>query len=155
MGLSLMDFLTDSFAFASQAGLRAQEDLAAKVWEIEAKAKEELARQIQAFAHYETTLTQELSCLRQAKKDLKKRIFDKGQEYTELKSKVLPLRTRVVELEEEAEETKTKIAKLEERVVSREVQLGRVEGDLAEKTEHFQKAEAELLEGRRCLRKRV
>ena len=78
--------------------------------------------------------------LRQSEKDTKKRLFDKGQEYTELESKVLPLRTRVVELEEQAEATKAKMAKLEERAVSQEVQLGRVEGELVEKTE------AELLE---------
>ena len=117
MGLSLRDFLT----LESQARLGAHEELEAKVREMEAKAKEELARKTQAFAHRETALTQELSCLRPAEKDLKKRIFDKGQEYTQLDSKVLPLRTRVVELEEEAEATKAKMTKLEERVVSREV----------------------------------
>jgi len=130
MGLSLRDILANSFAFAIQARLRAQEELEAKVREeTEAKAKEELARQAQAFAHRETALTQELSCLRQTEKDLKKRIFDKGQAYTDLELKVLPLRTRVVELEEHTEVTKAKMAKLEERGISREVQLGQVEGD--------------------------
>jgi len=39
---------------------------------MEVKAKEELAAQAQAFAHRETALTRELSCLRQTEKDLKK-----------------------------------------------------------------------------------
>ena len=58
MGQSLGDFLAESFAFASQARLRAQEKLEAKVREeMEAKAKEELAHQAQAFARSETALT--------------------------------------------------------------------------------------------------
>jgi len=85
MGRSLGDFHANSFAFASQARLRAQEELEAKVREeLEANAKEELARHAHAFANRETALTQELSCLRQSEKETKKRLFDKGQEYTEL-----------------------------------------------------------------------
>jgi len=87
-----------------------------------------------------------LSCLRQSEKDVKKWLFDKDQEYTDLESKVLPLRTKVMELKEQEEATKAKMAKLEERAISREVQLCRVEGELVEKTELFKKAEAKLLE---------
>jgi len=48
-------------------------------------------------------LEQELSSLRQFEKDVKKWLFEKGQEYTDLDSRVLPLRTRVLEMEEEEE----------------------------------------------------
>jgi len=91
-GRSFGDFLANSFAFASQTRLRAQEKLEATLREeLEAKLREELARQAQVFANRETALTQELSCLRQSEKETKKQFFDKGQEYTELESKVLPL----------------------------------------------------------------
>jgi len=80
IGQSFEDFLAQSFAFASQVRLRAQEELEAKVREeLEANMKEELACQAQAFANHETALTQELSCLRQSERDTKKRLFDKGQ----------------------------------------------------------------------------
>jgi len=142
MRRSLGDFLADSSAFTIQARLRAQEELEAKVREeLEAKLREELAHQAQAFARRETTLTQELSCLRQSEKDTKKRLFDKGQEYTQLEARVLPLRTRVVELEKEAKATKAKMVKLEERATDREVQLGRVEAELTKQAETFKKTE--------------
>jgi len=47
---------------------------------MEAKTKEELVCQAQTFARWETALSQELSCLHQLKKDLAKRLNDKGQE---------------------------------------------------------------------------
>jgi len=147
MGQSLGDFLADSFAFVSQARLRAQDELEAKVREeMKAKAKEELARQAQAFSHCETALTQEQSCLRQSEKDLKKRFFDKGQAYIDLESKVPPLRTKAVELEGKAKATKAKMAKLEERATDREVHLGRVEAELTQQAKAFKKTEAKPIE---------
>ena len=112
---------------------KAKEDLALS----EEKKKDELAQQARVFVARQTTLLQELSSLRQSEKDVKKWLFDKGQEYTDLESRVLPLRTRVVELEEEAEATKAKMAKLEERATNQEVQLGRVEGELTQQVEAF------------------
>ena len=87
-----------------------------------------------------------MSSLRQSERDVKKSLFDKGQDYTDLELRVLPLRTRVVELEEEAEATKAKMTKLEERATNQEVQLGRVEAELTEQVEAFKKTEAELIE---------
>jgi len=102
---------------------KAKEDLVMA----EEKKKEELAQLVQIFTNRETTLDQEISSLRQTEKEIKKRLYDKGQEYTDLESKVLPLRTRGVELEQEVEAAKAKIAKLEERATNREVHLDRVE----------------------------
>ena len=137
MGRGLGEFLVHSNALASKAEARSKEQLAlveAKAKEdlvlAEEKKKDELTQHARVFATRETTLLQELSSLRQSEKDVKKRLFDKDQEYTDLESRVLPLRTRVVELEEEAEATKAKMAKLEERTTNQEVQLGRVEGEL-------------------------
>jgi len=121
---------------------KAKEDLALA----EEKRKDKLAQQARVFATRETALMQELSRLRQSEKDAKKRLFDKGQEYTELESKVLPLRTRVAELEKEVEQTKAEMAKLKERATNQEVQLGRVEGELTQQAEAFKKTEAELIE---------
>jgi len=67
---------------------------------IEAKAKEETNLLAHAFTTRETSLKQELTSLRQAEKNLSKRIHDKSQEAIELKAKILPLRTRAIELEE-------------------------------------------------------
>ena len=131
IGQSLGEFLVTSLAFESQG---------------EARMKEELARQAQVFANRETVLTQELSYLRQSKKETKKQLFDKGQENLQLEAKILPLRNRVIDLEDQAEGTKAKMAKLEERATQQEVQLGRVEGELAQQAETFKKTEAELIE---------
>ena len=128
IGLSLGEFLVQSNALASKTEVRTKEQLAL----VEAKAKEdlalakekkkdELAQQAQVFATREIALQQELNSLRQSEKDVKKRLFDKGQEYTDLESRVLPLHTRVVELEEEAEATKAKMAKFEEGATNQEV----------------------------------
>jgi len=87
---------------------KAKEDLALA----EERKKDELAQLARAFATRETALEQELSSLHQSEMDVKKRLFDKGQEYIDLESRVLPLRTRVVEMEEEAKATKAKMAKL-------------------------------------------
>jgi len=91
-------------------------------------------------------LEQELSSLPQSERETKKKLFDKGQEYTDLESRVLTLRTRVVELEEEAATTKTKMVKLEERATNQEVQLGRAEAELTQQAESFKKAKADLIE---------
>jgi len=112
----------------------------------EEKKKEELAQLVLIFTNQETALDQEISSLRQTEKEIKKRIFDKGQLYTDLESKVLPLRTKRVELEKEIEVAKAKIAKLEERATNREVQLGRVEAEFTQQAKNFKKAEAELIE---------
>jgi len=153
MGLSLGEFLVQSNALTSKTEVRTKEQLTlleAKAKEdlalAEEKKKDELAQQARVFATREITLLQELSSLRQSEKDFKKRLFDKGQEYTDLESRVLHLRTRVVELEEEAEATKAKMAKLEERATNQKVQLGRVEGELTQQAEAFKKTEAELIE---------
>ena len=76
MGQSLREFLVNSLAFVSQA---------------KARMKGELALQAQIFANHETALTQELSSLRQSKKETKKLLFDKGQETLQLEAKILPL----------------------------------------------------------------
>jgi len=164
MGLSLGEFLAQSKALTSKTEVRIKEKLAfvkAKAKEdlalVEAKAKEdlmlaeekkkeELAQLARIFTTRETALEQELSSLRQFEKDVKKRLFDKGQEYTDLESRVMPLRTRVVELEEEAEATKAKMPKLVERATNQEVQLGRLEAELTQQTKAFKKTEAELIE---------
>ena len=91
-------------------------------------------------------MDQELSSLCQSEKETKKRLFDKGQEYTDLESRVLPLRTKVVELENEAEATKANMTKLEERTTNKEVQLGHAEAELTQQAEKFKKVEAELIE---------
>jgi len=108
--------------------------------------QEELAQLARFFTTRETALEQELSSLCQSEKDVKKRLFDKGQEYTNLESRVLPLHTRVVELEEEAEQTKAKMAKLEQRDTNQEVHFGRVEAQLTQQAEAFKKTEVELIE---------
>ena len=84
------------------------------------------------FTNWETALDQEKSNLRQTEKEIKKQLYDKGQEYTDLESKVLSLRTWAVELEKEAVATKAKMGKLEERVTNQEVQLYRVEAELTQ-----------------------
>jgi len=112
----------------------------------EEKNIEELAQLVLIFTNRETALDQEISSLRRTEKEIKKRLYDKGQEYTDLESKVLPLRTRAVELEKEAEATKAKMAKLEERATNQEVQLGRVEAKLTQQAENFKKTEVELIE---------
>ena len=112
----------------------------------EEKKNEELAQLVLIFTNRETTLDQELSNPRQSEKETKKRLFDKGQEYTDLESRVLPLRYKVVEMESEAEATKVQRAKLEERAMNQEVQLGRAEAELTQQAENFKKAEAELIE---------
>ena len=142
MGHDLGEFLAHSSTLMSQAEARMREELAL----VEARMKEELAQQARVFAIRETALTQELSSLRQSKKDTKKQLFDKGQEVVQLEAKILPLHTRVIELEEQAEETKAKMAKLEERATNQEVQLGRVEGELAQQAKTFKKTEVELIE---------
>jgi len=60
----------------------------------EEKKKEELAQLVLIFTNRETALDQEISNLRQTEKEIKKWLFDKGQEYTDLESKVWPLRIR-------------------------------------------------------------
>jgi len=112
----------------------------------EGRKQDELAQHARAFATREIALTQELSCLRQSKKDTKRQLFDKSQEAIQLEAKILPLRTKVIELEEQAEETKAKMAKLEERATNQEVLLGRVEGDLAQQAKSFKEKEAKLIE---------
>ena len=153
MGLNLGEFVAQPNALASKAEVRTKEQLAlveAKAKEdlalVEEKKKDELAQQARVFATREIVFLQELSSLRQSEKDVKKRLFAKGQEYTDLESRVLPLRSKVVELEEEAEATKAKMAKLEERATNQEVQLGRVEGELTQQAEAFKKTEAKLIE---------
>jgi len=121
---------------------KAKEDLALA----EEKNKEKLAQLVLIFTNRETDLDQELSSLRQTEKEIKKRLYDKGQKYTKLESKVLPLRTRAVELEREVEVTKAKMTKLEERATNQEVQLGRVEAEHTQQAENFKKAEAKLIE---------
>jgi len=63
----------------------------ARVTLIETKAKEETNLLARAFATRETALKQELTSLRQAEKDLSKRLHDKSQEVVELEAKILPL----------------------------------------------------------------
>jgi len=113
---------------------------------VETKAKEEMTLLARAFTTRETALKQEFANLRQAEKDLSKRLHDKIQEVVELEAKILPLRTRAIKLEEAAEATKAKVARLEERSTNQEVQLGRAEAELLQQVEKFKKAEAELTE---------
>jgi len=70
--------------------VKAKEDLVMA----EEKKKEEINQLVLIFTNRETALDQETSSLRQTENGIKKRLFDKGQEYTDLESKVLPLRTR-------------------------------------------------------------
>ena len=121
---------------------KAQEDLTL----VEEKKKEELAQLVQVFTNRETSLEKELNSLCQSDRETKKRLFDNGQDYTDLESRVLPLCTRVVELKEEAATAKAKMAKLEERATNQEVQLGRVEAVLTQQAESFKKTKAELIE---------
>ena len=97
--------------------------------------KEQLANQAQSFFLRETTLTQELGALRKAELEAKRKLHDKGQEYTTLLGKVVPLRTQVVGLQEEVAANKVKMVVLEERSIEREVHLGKVEAELTENAE--------------------
>ena len=55
-----------------------------KFWILaEEKKKEEQAQLVFIFTNRKTA-DQEISSLRQTKKEIKKRVFDKGQEYTDL-----------------------------------------------------------------------
>jgi len=110
-----------------------------KVALVEAKAKEEMTLLARAFTTRETAQKQKLTSLRQAKKDLSKRLHDKGKEAVELEAKILPLRTWAIELEEAAEASKVKMARLEERSTNQEVQLGHVEAKLLQQAERFKK----------------
>ena len=153
MCLSLGEFLVQSNALTSKARARMNEQLVVVESQMkeelaltEGRKQDELAQHARAFATREIALTQELSCLRQSKKDTKRQLFDKSQEAIQLEAKILPLRTKVIELEEQAEETKAKMAKLEERATNQEVLLGRVEGDLAQQAKSFKEKEAKLIE---------
>jgi len=108
--------------------------------------KEQLANHFQGFFIRETALTQELGVLRQAELEVKKKLHDKGQEYTTLLGKVVPLRAQVVGLQKEAAANKVKMVVLEERSVEREVHLGKVEAELTEKAEALEKTKEKLTE---------
>ena len=116
MGLGFGELLAQATAYIDQAEAKAKEDLAMA----KERKKEELTQLVQIFTNRETALDQEISSLRQTEKEVKKRLYDKVQEYTDLESKVLPLRTMGVELEQEVEAAKVEIAKLEERATNRE-----------------------------------
>ena len=113
---------------------------------VEAKAKEEMALLARTFTTRKTALKQELASLRQAEKDLSKRLHDKSQKVIDLEDKILPLRTRVIEFEEAVAATKAKMARLEERYTNQEVQLGRAKAELLQQAEKFKKVEVELTE---------
>jgi len=107
---------------------------------VEVKAKEETTLLTHAFTTRKTALKQELTSLRQAEKDLSKRLHDKSQEAVELEAKILPLRTQAIKLEEAIETSKANMTRLEERSISREMQLGRAEAELLQQAERFKKS---------------
>ena len=124
LGLNFGAFLAQSNALISRTEVRValvkakakeEKDLA------EEKKKEEMTLLARAFTNCETALKQDMASLRQAERDLSKRLHDKSQEVVELEAKILPLRTQAIELEEAAEATKAKIARLEERSTNQEM----------------------------------
>ena len=71
---------------------------------------------------------QELTSLRQTKKEVKRLLFEKSQEALQLEAKILHLRNKVVDLEEKVEGMQTQMAKLEERPPNTKSSWGRWKG---------------------------
>jgi len=94
LGLGFGELLAQTIAYIDKAEAmkeqlalveaKAKEDLALA----EEKKKEELAQLVLIFTNQETALDLEISSLHQTEKVIKKRLYDKGQEYTDLESKV-------------------------------------------------------------------